>query len=250
MAIETLTPPPTPERAEHGRKRTSLLEPSIVRRALVDSFKKLNPRTEAKNPIVFVVLIGAVWTSVLFFRDLNHASNATSVFGGLVTLWLWFTVLFANFAEALAEGRGKSQADALRRTRRETMANVLEVDGSIHEIPSTELSIGDRVEVTAGMLIPGDGDVVEGLALIDESAITGESAPVILESGGDRSAVTGGTRVLSDRIVVQITAAPGETFIDRMIALVEGADRQKTPNEIALNILLVGMTIVFLVVVV
>jgi K+-transporting ATPase ATPase B chain len=246
MAIETLTPPPTPERAEHGRKRTSLLEPSIVRRALFDSFKKLNPRTEAKNPIVFVVLIGAVWTSVLFFRDLNHASNATSVFGGLVTLWLWFTVLFANFAEALAEGRGKSQADALRRTRRETMANVLEADGSIHEIPSTELSIGDRVEVTAGMLIPGDGDVVEGLALIDESAITGESAPVIRESGGDRSAVTGGTRVLSDRIVVQITAAPGETFIDRMIALVEGADRQKTPNEIALNILLAGLTIVFI----
>ena len=246
MAIETLTPPPTPERAEHGRKRTSLLEPSIVRRALFDSFKKLNPRTEAKNPIVFVVLIGAVWTSVLFFRDLNHASNATSVFGGLVTLWLWFTVLFANFAEALAEGRGKSQADTLRRTRRETMANVLEPDGSIHEIPSTELSIGDRVEVTAGMLIPGDGDVVEGLALIDESAITGESAPVIRESGGDRSAVTGGTRVLSDRIVVQITAAPGETFIDRMIALVEGADRQKTPNEIALNILLAGLTIVFI----
>jgi K+-transporting ATPase ATPase B chain len=246
MATETLTPPPTPERTEHERKRTSLLEPSIMRRAFVDSFKKLNPRTEARNPIVFVVLIGAVWTSVLFFRDLNHVSNATSVFGGLVSLWLWFTVLFANFAEALAEGRGKSQADTLRRTRRETMANVLQSDGSIHEIPSTQLSIGDRVEVTAGMLIPGDGDVVEGVALIDESAITGESAPVIRESGGDRSAVTGGTRVLSDRIVVQITAAPGETFIDRMIALVEGADRQKTPNEIALNILLAGLTIVFI----
>jgi K+-transporting ATPase ATPase B chain len=246
MAIDTLNAPAAPERGEHGRQRTSLLEPTIVRRALVDAFKKLNPRTEAKNPIMFIVLIGAVWTAVLFFRDLDRVSGATSAFGGLVSLWLWFTVLFANFAEALAEGRGKSQADTLRRTRRETMAHVLQPDGSTREIPSTELTIGDRVEVTTGMLIPGDGDVVEGLALVDESAITGESAPVIRESGGDRSAVTGGTRVLSDRIVVQITAAPGETFIDRMIALVEGADRQKTPNEIALNILLAGLTIVFI----
>jgi potassium-transporting ATPase ATP-binding subunit len=246
MAIDTLNAPAAPERGEHGRQRTSLLEPTIVRRALVDALKKLNPRTEAKNPIMFIVLIGAVWTAVLFFRDIDRVSGATSVFGGLVSLWLWFTVLFANFAEALAEGRGKSQADTLRRTRRETMAHVLQPDGSTREIPSTELTIGDRVEVTTGMLIPGDGDVVEGLALVDESAITGESAPVIRESGGDRSAVTGGTRVLSDRIVVQITAAPGETFIDRMIALVEGADRQKTPNEIALNILLAGLTIVFI----
>jgi K+-transporting ATPase ATPase B chain len=253
MAIATDSmPPPSPPSGEELRatRRTSLFEPTIVRRAVGDAFLKLNPRTEAKNPIMFIVLIGAVWTSVLFFRDLNKVSTATSVFGGLVSLWLWFTVLFANFAEALAEGRGKAQADTLRRTRRETMAHVLRDDGSTKEIPSTDLSIGDLVEVTAGMTVPGDGDVVEGIAAIDESAITGESAPVIRESGGDRSAVTGGTKVLSDRIVVRITAAPGETFIDRMIALVEGADRQKTPNEIALNILLVGLTLVFILAVV
>src|SRR3984893_6164504 len=246
MAIETLTPPPATGGSAQTRQRTSLFEPTIVRRAIGESFIKLNPRTEAKNPIMFIVLIGAVWTTVLFFRDLSSASTATSVFGGLVALWLWFTVLFANFAEAVAEGRGKAQADTLRRTRRETMAFVVQSDGSTNEIPSTELSVGDLVEVTAGTVIPGDGDVVEGIAAVDESAITGESAPVIRESGGDRSAVTGGTRVLSDRIVVQITAAPGETFIDRMIALVEGADRQKTPNEIALNILLAGLTLIFI----
>ena len=161
-------------------------------------------------------------------------------------IWLWFTVLFANFAEAVAEGRGKAQADTLRRTRQETVAYVLQADGSTVEKASTDLAIGDRCVVVAGQLIPGDGDVVEGIAFVDESAITGESAPVIRESGGDRSAVTGGTRVISDRIVVQISTAPGESFIDRMIALVEGADRQKTPNEIALNILLVGLTIVFI----
>jgi K+-transporting ATPase ATPase B chain len=217
----------------------------IVRRAILDSFIKLNPRTEARNPIMFVVEIGAVWTTILFFRDINRVSTSTSVFGGLVAAWLWFTVLFANFAEAIAEGRGKAQADTLRRTRQETVAFVVQDDGSTKETPSTELKIGDLVVVTPGQLIPGDGDVVEGIASVDESAITGESAPVIRESGGDRSAVTGGTRVLSDRIVVQITTMPGESFIDRMIALVEGADRQKTPNEIALNILLAGLTIVF-----
>jgi K+-transporting ATPase ATPase B chain len=195
---------------------------------------------------MFVVEIGAMWTTILFLRDINRVSTSTSVFGGLVALWLWFTVLFANFAEALAEGRGKAQADTLRRTRQETVAYLLEADASTQETPSTALKIGDLVVVTPGQLIPGDGDVVEGIASVDESAITGESAPVIRESGGDRSAVTGGTRVLSDRIVVKISTTPGESFIDRMIALVEGADRQKTPNEIALNILLAGLTLVFI----
>jgi K+-transporting ATPase ATPase B chain len=222
-----------------------MFEGPIVRRAIVDSFIKLNPRTEARNPIMFVVEIGAVWTTILFFRDIGRVSTATSVFGGLIAAWLWFTVLFANFAEALAEGRGKAQADTLRRTRQETVAFVIQEDGSSKEMPSTDLKIGDLVEVTPGRLIPGDGDVIEGIASVDESAITGESAPVIRESGGDRSAVTGGTRVLSDRIVVKISTRPGESFIDRMIALVEGSDRQKTPNEIALNILLAGLTIVF-----
>jgi potassium-transporting ATPase ATP-binding subunit len=243
MATQTLPPQAAPKAPR--RRQSSLFEPRIVRRAIVDSFLKLNPRTEARNPIMFVVLVGAVWTSVLFLRDLSRVPAATSVFGGLVSLWLWFTVLFANFAEAIAEGRGKAQAETLRRTRRETMARVLRPDGSVDEIPSVKLDLGDLVEVTAGMVIPGDGDVVEGIASVDESAITGESAPVIREAGGDRCAVTGGTRVLSDRIVVRITTRPGETFIDRMIALVEGANRQKTPNEIALNILLAGLTIIF-----
>ena len=247
MTTSTLPPPVSPVEPveEHTPERQSLFEPAIVRRAIGDAFLKLNPRTEARNPIMFVVLIGSVWTTVLFFLNLGKATTATSVFGGLVALWLWFTVLFANFAEAVAEGRGKAQAETLRRTRRETMAYRLEPDGTTAEVPSTELNIGDRVVVTPGQVIPGDGDVVEGIASVDESAITGESAPVIRESGGDRSAVTGGTKVLSDRIVVQISTQPGESFIDRMIALVEGADRQKTPNEIALNILLAGLTIVF-----
>jgi K+-transporting ATPase ATPase B chain len=250
MATDTLAPPPPRPAVDEPKKprrgRTSMFEPAIVRRAVGDSFVKLNPRTEARNPIMFVVEIGAVWTTILFLRDINRVSTSTSVFGGLVALWLWFTVLFANFAEALAEGRGKAQADTLRRTRQETVAHMVQPDGSIREAPSTDLKIGDLVEVTPGQLIPGDGDVVEGIASVDESAITGESAPVIRESGGDRSAVTGGTRVLSDRIVVKISTGPGESFIDRMIALVEGADRQKTPNEIALNILLAGLTLVFI----
>jgi K+-transporting ATPase ATPase B chain len=250
MAIETLPPPETPTAGPPQRRLSSLFDPAMMRRAVLDAFVKLNPRIEARNPIMFIVLIGAVWTTVLFARDLGSVSSATSVFGGLIALFLWFTVLFANFAEALAEGRGKAQADTLRRTRQETMAFVLDPDGATREIPSTELSVGDRVVVTAGQVIPGDGDVVEGIASVDESAITGESAPVIRESGGDRSAVTGGTTVLSDRIVVEISTRPGESFIDRMIALVEGADRQKTPNEIALNILLVGLTLIFILAVV
>jgi len=238
--------PPTPDAQEgKSRRATSLFEPTIVRRAVRDSFLKLNPRTEARNPIMFVVLIGSVWTTILFFVNLNSTSTATSVFGGLVALWLWFTVLFANFAEALAEGRGKAQADTLRKTRSETVAHVLQADGTTVDKPSSALNVGDKVVCEPGDIIPGDGDVVEGIAAVDESAITGESAPVIRESGGDRSAVTGGTRVLSDRIVVLVTTQPGESFIDRMIALVEGADRQKTPNEIALNILLAGLTIAF-----
>jgi K+-transporting ATPase ATPase B chain len=223
-----------------------MFEASIVRRAVLDSFTKLDPRQQARNPVMFVVLVGSVWTTVLFFRDVPHASTADSVFVGLVAIWLWFTVLFANFAEAMAEGRGKAQADTLRKTRSETVAHVLQPDKTVVQKPSSQLQIGDLCVVEAGELIPGDGDVVEGIAAVDESAITGESAPVIRESGGDRSAVTGGTRVLSDRIVVKISTKPGESFIDRMIALVEGASRQKTPNEIALNILLSGLTVIFL----
>ncbi len=213
---------------------------------MLDSVKKLHPRTEVRNPVMFVVFIGSLLTTYLFVRDLPTASAADSVFTGLVAVWLWFTVLFANFAEAVAEGRGKAQADTLRKTRSETVAHVLLSDGSTVERQSSELHVGDLVVVVAGELIPGDGDVIEGIASVDESAITGESAPVIRESGGDRSAVTGGTRVLSDRIVVKILAEPGESFIDRMIALVEGANRQKTPNEIALNILLAGLSIVLM----
>jgi K+-transporting ATPase ATPase B chain len=211
----------------------------LLRHALPDALRKLNPRTMARNPVMFVVEVGSVLTTALFAED-------PSLFSGLVTLWLWFTVLFANLAEAVAEGRGKAQAESLRRSRKETMACRLLGDGTEEECPSTRLAPGDRCVVVAGGTIPGDGEVIEGVASVDESAITGESAPVIRESGGDRSAVTGGTRVLSDRIVVRITSKPGETFLDRMIALVEGASRQKTPNEIALNILLASLTIIFL----
>jgi K+-transporting ATPase ATPase B chain len=241
-----IPPPETRPTKVRTKPGASLFEPSIVRRAIIDAFIKLDPRQQIRNPVMFVVLVGSIWTTVLFFRDLPHATTATSVFVGLVAIWLWFTVLFANFAEAVAEGRGKAQADTLRRTRSETVAYVQQPDGTVVEKPSTALQLGDLVVVEAGQLIPGDGEIVEGIATVDESAITGESAPVIRESGGDRSAVTGGTRVLSDRIVVKITTKPGESFIDRMIALVEGASRQKTPNEIALNILLAGLTVIFL----
>ncbi len=217
-----------------------------MRRAVVDSFIKLDPRKMAKNPVMMVVEVGSVLTTIFFFRDLGSSSGSENLFAGLVAAWLWFTVLFANFAEAMAEGRGKAQADSLRKAKADTIANVRRPDGAMVEVPSPELAVGDECVVVAGEMIPGDGEIIDGIASVDESAITGESAPVIRESGGDRSAVTGGTRVLSDRIVVRITAKPGETFLDRMISLVEGASRQKTPNEIALNILLSGLTIIFL----
>src|SRR5579863_9981069 len=227
------------------RKRKSLWTGGIVGGALRDSFIKLNPRTLMKNPVMFVVEIGSVVTTFDLIRDrMLHQSGFG--FELQITVWLWFTVLFANFAEAMAEGRGKAQADTLRKARSETIAHRLRTDGSTEEISGSKLRAGDRVKVIAGDFIPGDGEVVEGVASVDESAITGESAPVIRESGGDRSAVTGGTRVLSDEIKVRITSNPGETFLDRMIKLVEGAERQKTPNEIALNILLCGLTIIFL----
>ncbi|HWD71551.1 MAG TPA: potassium-transporting ATPase subunit KdpB [Actinomycetota bacterium] len=231
-------------------RKQSMFEPAILRRAVGDAIRKLDPRRMWRNPVMFVVEVGSVLTTVLFFRDLASATAANSTFTGLVSAWLWFTVLFANFAEAVAEGRGKAQADTLRKTRSETVAHVRSADGPLVEKPSSQLAVGDLCVVRPGQLIPGDGEVVEGIASVDESAITGESAPVIRESGGDRSSVTGGTRVLSDEIVVRIVSMPGESFLDRMIALVEGASRQKTPNEIALNILLAGLTIIFLLAVV
>ena len=225
------------------RAQTALLDPQILRRASVDAVRKLDPRRMARNPVMFVVELGSVLVTVIAVAD-------PSVFAWLIAAWLWFTVLFANLAEAIAEGRGKAQAEALRQTRAETLAHRRLQDGTLEGVPSSGLAEGDVVVVAAGELIPADGEVIEGIASVDESAITGESAPVIRESGGDRSAVTGGTRVLSDRIVVRVTQRPGESFLDRMIALVEGSSRQKTPNEIALSILLSGLTIVFLLAVV
>ncbi len=227
----------------------SLWDGRIVRQALLDAGRKLHPRTMARNPVMFVVEVGSFVTSVLLVRDVINGTAAFR-FDLQITLWLWFTVLFANFAEAMAEGRGKAQAETLRRAKSETMANRLLPNGLTETVPSAKLRLGDLCIVCAGETIPGDGDIIEGVASVDESAITGESAPVIREAGGDRSAVTGGTRVLSDQIKVKITSNPGETFLDRMIALVEGAERQKTPNEIALNILLAGLTVVFLLAVV
>lgn len=222
----------------------SLFDPTIIGRAVKDSFVKLNPRLVAKNPVMFVVEIGSAVTTFFFLRDLfTHTGNA--LFTGQISIWLWFTVLFANFAEAMAEGRGKAQADSLRKARTNTMARKL-VGGKEVSVSASDLRRDDMFVCETNDPIPADGEIVEGIASVDESAITGESAPVIRESGGDRSAVTGGTRVLSDRIVVRVTANPGESFLDRMIALVEGAQRQKTPNEIALSILLAGLTIVFL----
>jgi potassium-transporting ATPase ATP-binding subunit len=230
-------------------RKKSLADSAILSRAIIDSFRKLDPRTMIKNPVMFVVEVGAVLTSIQLVWNASHHAGEFG-FGLQITLWLWFTVLFANFAEAMAEGRGKAQADTLRKSRAETQAHRLRSDGSTETVVSSKLRSGDIVVVTAGDFIPGDGEVIEGVASVDESAITGESAPVIRESGGDRSAVTGGTRVLSDEIKVRITSNPGETFLDRMIKLVEGASRQKTPNEIALNILLAGLTIIFLLAVV
>ncbi len=230
-------------------KRRSLFDRKIVRRAFVDALVKLNPRVMMRNPVMFVVELGSVLTTVLLLINLA-TRHGHFRFDLQITLWLWFTVMFANFAEAMAEGRGKAQADALRQAKSETTAFRLNQAGEVEETPSSQLRAGDRVRITAGQMIPGDGEVIEGVASVDESAITGESAPVIREAGGDRSAVTGGTRVLSDVLTVRITSNPGETFLDRMIALVEGAERQKTPNEIALNILLAGLTIIFLLAVV
>jgi K+-transporting ATPase ATPase B chain len=245
MTTRPEAPASTAADAAKGRVTGGLLDPKILWQALPDALKKLDPRVQLKNPVMFVVEVGATLT-------LYTAITKPSIFNWTIVVWLWLTVVFANMAEAVAEGRGKAQAETLRKTKRETVARRLVGWQPGHKelreepVPGTQLTLGDNVVVEAGEIIPGDGDVVEGIASVDESAITGESAPVIRESGGDRSAVTGGTKVLSDRIVVQITSKPGETFIDRMIALVEGAKRQKTPNEIALNILLASLTIIFM----
>ncbi|HET9319130.1 MAG TPA: potassium-transporting ATPase subunit KdpB [Bryobacteraceae bacterium] len=232
------------------RRRTRpLFDPPIVKRAVWDSFVKLKPATMMKNPVMFVVEVGAALTTVLVFRDWRAGAPDLG-FTFQITLWLWFTVLFANFAEAMAEGRGKAQADTLRKTKTETVGHRLKNGGKLEEVAASQLRQGDVVVCGPNDIIPGDGEVIEGIASVDESAITGESAPVIRESGGDRSAVTGGTKVLSDQIKIRITSNPGETFLDRMIALVEGAQRQKTPNEIALNIVIAGLTLVFLLAVV
>ncbi|MBV8598378.1 MAG: HAD-IC family P-type ATPase, partial [Actinobacteria bacterium] len=218
-----------------AQRSKSVFSREIVLAAIRDSFPKLDPRLQLKNPVMFIVELGSVITTVIFFKN-------PSWFPGVIAIWLWLTVLFANFAEAVAEGRGKAQANALRSTRTTTLATLK--DG--RKVPAPELQRGDVVVVVAGEVIPADGEVIEGVGSVDESAITGESAPVIRESGGDRSAVTGGTRLLSDRLVIEVTQEPGRSFLDRMIALVEGAERRKTPNEIALNILLAGLTITFL----
>ena len=233
-------------------KKQAIWDAKIVKRALGDSFVKLNPRTMMKNPVMFVVEVGSVLTTLQLIRGIISpvAGVTDTAFELQITLWLWFTVLFANFAEAMAEGRGKAQADNLRKSKTETIAHRLISGDKTEDVPAPKLRKDDVVIVSAGEFIPGDGEIIQGVASVDESAITGESAPVIREAGGDRSAVTGGTRVLSDQIRVKITSNPGETFIDRMIALVEGAERQKTPNEIALNILLAGLTIIFLLAVV
>ncbi|MFB7247741.1 potassium-transporting ATPase subunit KdpB [Streptomyces populi] len=231
---------PTGHKPTEGRVGAGLFDPKALVKSLPDAFRKLDPRVMVKSPVMFVVWIGSVLTTVFSFR---HPGDW---FGWTISAWLWLTVVFANLAEAVAEGRGKAQADTLRKAKTDTVARRMLNDGSEEQVPGTALTIGDLVVCEAGDIIPGDGDVIEGVASVDESAITGESAPVIRESGGDRSAVTGGTKVLSDRVVIKITTRPGETFIDRMINLVEGAARQKTPNEIALNILLASLTIVFL----
>ena len=232
------------------RARTiSIWDPGIVRQAMLDSFRKLDPRIQVKNPVMFIVEVGSLLTTIIFIQDLA-AGTGRPLFTGQVAFWLWFTVLFANFAEAMAEGRGKAQAYTLRKTRTEAVANRLTAGDRMDKVPAASLRKNDVVVVRTGEFIPADGEIIEGVASVDESAITGESAPVIRESGGDRSAVTGGTRVISDWIKVRVTSDPGHTFLDRMIALVEGAERQKTPNEIALNILLAVLTLVFLLVVV
>jgi K+-transporting ATPase ATPase B chain len=258
MATVTTRPSPT-QLVPHGgpasllpkklARSRPLFDPEILGRAVRASFLKLNPVSLVKNPVIFVVEVGAALTTVSLIRDFLTGGAGTG-FSFQIALWLWFTVLFAGFAEAMAEARGKAQADTLRKTKKESMAKRLGPGGKVAQVPASTLRAGDVVLCEAGDLIPGDGEVIEGIATVDESVITGESAPVIRESGGDRSAVTGGTKVLSDRIKIRITSNPGETFLDRMIALVEGAERQKTPNEIALNILISGLTLIFLLAVV
>jgi potassium-transporting ATPase ATP-binding subunit len=255
--MSTMTIPPPEHKAEHQREQDAtaliskgvrarpLFDPEILRRATRECFVKLNPMLVAKNPVMFVVEVGAALTTAFVIKD--AITKAPNVFFGIqISLWLWFTVLFANFAEAMAEARGKAQADALRKTKTDAIAHKILPNNKFEKVPASALRAGNVVYCEAGNLIPGDGEVIEGIASVDESVITGESAPVIRESGGDRSAVTGGTKVLSDHITVRITSNPGETFLDRMIALVEGAVRQKTPNEIALNILIAGLTLIFL----
>src|ERR1700676_728727 len=222
-----------------------LFDREIVSRAFLASFAKLNPMTLAKNPVMFVVEVGAALTTIFMIRDI-FIGAPNLLFGIQIALWLWFTVLFANFAEAMAEARGKAQADTLRNTKSDTIAKRSTARGDLEDVPASKLRSGDVVRCDCGDTIPGDGEVIEGIATVDESVITGESAPVIRESGGDRNAVTGGTRILSDWVKIKITSNPGETFLDRMIALMEGAERQKTPNEIALNILIAGLTLIFL----
>src|SRR6266849_1493272 len=228
-----------------GRTSAGLFTREIVLAAIRDSFPKLDPRSQVRNPVMFIVELGSVITTGIFFLDLLRGETSGLWFVATITIWLWLTVLFANFAEAIAEGRGKAQANALRATRTTTNALLRNRDGHLQEVPAPELQKGDVVVVEAGMVIPADGEIIEGVGSVDESAITGESAPVIREAGGDRSAVTGGTKLLSDRLVIEVTQEPGKSFLDRMIALVEGAERRKTPNEIALNILLSGLTITF-----
>ena len=234
--------------ATHAQARP-LFDSAILGQAVIDSFRKLTPQRQVRNPVMFVVYVGSILTTLLFVQALTGRGEAPAWFILMVTVWLWFTVLFANFAEAMAEGRGKAQAASLRKARRDVQAKRLSAphrEAAYTAVPSANLRKGDVVLVEAGDTIPADGEVIDGIASVNEAAITGESAPVIRESGGDRSAVTGGTQVLSDWIVVRVTADPGETFLDRMIAMVEGAKRQKTPNEIALDILLAALTIVFL----
>src|SRR5271154_795998 len=234
----------------HRPDSIALFDGAILREAIISSFRKLDPRDLVRNPVMFTTGVVAVLSTVIYARDVALGVHDYVGVIGQIAAWLWFTVLFGNFAEAVAEGRGKAQADSLRKTKTDTMAKKLSASDAINYtlVSATELRRGDFVLAECGDVIPGDGDVVKGIATVDESSITGESAPVIRESGGDRSAVTGGTRVISDRIVVEIRANPGESFLDRMIGLVEGAKRQKTPNEIALNILLIGLTLIFLIV--
>ena len=245
----TATPPavaPQPSAEPTTTRRSSVFSRELVLAAIRDAFPKLDPRLQLRNPVMFIVELGSVITSAIFVLDLARGRTGSLWFVGVIAIWLWLTVLFANFAEAIAEGRGKAQASALRATRTTTTAHRRTDTEGIEDVPAPELQKGDVVIVSAGEVIPADGEVIEGVGSVDESAITGESAPVIRESGGDRSAVTGGTKLLSDRLVVLVTQEPGKSFLDRMIALVEGAERRKTPNEIALNILLAGLTITFL----